>query len=68
MERQKYESIQAGLGAIGDSFNMDCKNLIALSNVDSETKELIDKICRSICSHFNETALLISHIADMTIE
>ena len=63
MDYLEYDSIQADLGAVADSFEIDYRTLISLSNVDTETKELITKICNSIESHLHETAILISRTA-----
>ena len=63
MDYSEYDRIQADLGAIADSFENDYRRMISLSNVDTETKELITNICKSIETHFHETAILISRTA-----
>lgn len=63
MDYLEYDRIQADLGAIAHNFEDDCRTLLSLSTVDPETKELINKICHSIESHFHETAILISRTA-----
>ena len=60
MDYSEYDRIQADLGAIADSFEKDYRRMISLSNVDTETKELITNLCKSIETHFQKTAILIS--------
>ena len=68
MDYLEYDRIQADLGAIGDSFAADCDSIISLSNTDPEVKELLTKICKSIESHLNKSAILTSNVASLNVK
>ena len=65
MDYLEYDRIQADLGTIADSFRLDYEKILSTANIDPEIKGLVTKICKSVESHFNETAIIISRTAQL---
>ena len=57
---REYDRLQIELGGIGDELRAELKNVLADSNADQASKQLVTEACDRITKSFDRVALLLS--------